>query len=200
MRQFVLWLTLLLIVSTAGAYDNLPSGTEVYIPKGTYGWGYLNQLQASRDAYRSGDDQKALQVLKKNIRQGTIEEFKKKTKATVIDDAGEYVSLKPVGYSMKIWFAKDNIVMKTTAAKPNIKAEQKFLNMKGKPIKIVTAKNRARLCPEPQCNEGKELLRLPTNSNVIAKEATAQVNNAIWYNVEYQGKNGWVSQFDTNVK
>lgn len=86
-----------------------PEGAEVIIPKGVYGWGYLNQLQKSRDAYRNGDNATVTQILSKNLRHGTIVMFSKKTKAKVVDDMGEYLALIPDGIGMKMYFVADNI-------------------------------------------------------------------------------------------
>ena len=67
-------------------------------------------------------------------------------------------------------------------------------------IKIVTPGNRARLCSEPDCGRGTELSRLPTNIILETKGSTrikSGYMEATWYNVMYEGKTGWVSEYDT---
>ena len=67
-------------------------------------------------------------------------------------------------------------------------------------IKIVTPGNRARLCSEPDCGRGTELSRLPTNIILETKGSTrikSGYMEATWYNVTYEGKTGWVSEYDT---
>ena len=67
-------------------------------------------------------------------------------------------------------------------------------------IKIVTPGNRARFCSEPDCGRGTEISRLPTNIILETKGSTrikSVYMEATWYNVTYEGKTGWVSEYDT---
>ena len=71
----------------------------------------------------------------------------------------------------------------------------------GNVIKIITLENRARLCPNIDCGEGQELLRLPTNTKLKVISSSKQrlpMWNVIWYKVTYKGKQGWVSEFNTD--
>ncbi len=68
-------------------------------------------------------------------------------------------------------------------------------------IRIVTLNNRARLCPKPNCGQGQEILRIPTNTKLEVQSKTfvnLRLWNVIWYEVIYKGKRGWVSEFDTD--
>ena len=68
-------------------------------------------------------------------------------------------------------------------------------------IKIVTLENKARLCPNIGCNQGQELLRLPTNTKLKVEMSSKQrlpMWDVIWYKVIYKGKEGWVSEFNTD--
>ena len=68
-------------------------------------------------------------------------------------------------------------------------------------IKIVTPDNRARLCPRPDCKQGEEIGRIPTNT-LLRVESSHTVSfpilDVIWFKVKYQGIEGWVSEFDTD--
>ncbi len=68
-------------------------------------------------------------------------------------------------------------------------------------ITILTAENRARLCPRPDCGQDRELLRIPTNTKlrILGTRTVSQpAFNVTWYKVKYQGKEGWISEFNTN--
>ncbi|MBW7996248.1 MAG: SH3 domain-containing protein [Candidatus Glassbacteria bacterium] len=68
-------------------------------------------------------------------------------------------------------------------------------------ITIVTVDNRARLCPQPNCGQGQELLRIPTGTKLEVQSKTTirlPAWNVIWYKVTYNGKTGWLSEFDTD--
>jgi len=68
-------------------------------------------------------------------------------------------------------------------------------------ITILTAENRARLCPRPNCGQGKELLRIPTNTQlrVLGSHTQRQPTfDVTWYKVKYQEKEGWVCEFNTD--
>ena len=68
-------------------------------------------------------------------------------------------------------------------------------------IRIVTLDNRTRLCPKPNCGQGQEILRIPTNTK-LEVQSKISINlgswNVVWYEVIYKGKKGWVSEFDTD--
>ena len=71
----------------------------------------------------------------------------------------------------------------------------------GDRITILTAENRARLCPRPDCGEGRELLRMPTNTKLRVLGSYTQhqpIFDVTWYKVKYQEKEGWVSEFNTD--
>ena len=68
-------------------------------------------------------------------------------------------------------------------------------------IKIVTVDNRARLCPKADCGQGKEILRIPTNTKLTVQDRIIihfPVWDVVWYKVTYNGKTGWVSECDTD--
>ena len=69
-------------------------------------------------------------------------------------------------------------------------------------ITVVTADNRARLCRTPACGDGEELARVPTGT-VLDVQAKRSVRlprwDVIWYQVSFKGKQGWVSEFETNL-
>ncbi len=68
-------------------------------------------------------------------------------------------------------------------------------------ITILTAENRARLCPRPNCGQGKELLRIPTNTQlrVLGSHTQRQPRfDVTWYKVTYQEQEGWVCEFATD--
>lgn len=71
----------------------------------------------------------------------------------------------------------------------------------GNVIKIITVENRARLCPKVDCAEGQELLRLPTNTELKVESSSKQrlpMWDVIWYKVTFKGKQGWISEFNTD--
>ena len=71
----------------------------------------------------------------------------------------------------------------------------------GEIIKIDTIKNRARLCPNIDCDEGQELLRIPTNTELKVESSSKSrlpLWDVIWYKVTYKNKQGWVSEFNTD--
>lgn len=68
-------------------------------------------------------------------------------------------------------------------------------------LKIVTTENRARLCPKLNCGQGQELLRIPKDTELKVESSSKHrmpVWDVIWYKVTYKGKQGWVSEFDTD--
>ena len=75
---------------------------------------------------------------------------------------------------------------------------------KGSVIKIDVPGNRARLCPNAWYCEECELLRLPTNTKLVVKSVLrvrytpSAPWDVIWYKVTYKGKEGWVSEFNTD--
>jgi len=71
----------------------------------------------------------------------------------------------------------------------------------GDVIRIVTPDNRARLCPKPNCAQGQERLRISTNMELKVESSSRYrmpLWDVVWYKVTYRGKQGWVSEFDTN--
>lgn len=69
-------------------------------------------------------------------------------------------------------------------------------------VEIVTADGRARLCPEPDCDEGGELRRLPTGIELQVEDvATVRLPrwSVLWYRVSFEGTTGWVSEFNTSA-
>ena len=68
-------------------------------------------------------------------------------------------------------------------------------------IKIVSLEDRAKLCPKPACGQDKEISRIKTNS-ILSVRASKTIKHGMmksrWYKVIYNGKTGWVSEF--NVK
>jgi len=75
-------------------------------------------------------------------------------------------------------------------------------NMQGEVV-ITAPGNRARLCPEPNCSEGEELIFIPTGTKIPFKSKVTVPRpmpywSVLWYEVEYKGKRGWVSELDTN--
>lgn len=69
-------------------------------------------------------------------------------------------------------------------------------------LTAVTLDDRARLCPKPDCEEGQELARLPTGV-VLEVQAERSIRlprwDVIWFQVSYEGRQGWVSEFETNL-
>lgn len=69
-------------------------------------------------------------------------------------------------------------------------------------LTVVTLDDRARLCPKPDCEEGQELIRLPTGV-VLEVEAQRWIRlprwDVIWFQVRYEGRRGWVSEFNTDL-
>jgi hypothetical protein len=69
-------------------------------------------------------------------------------------------------------------------------------------ITIVTPDDRARLCPQPDCGQKQELGRLPTGV-VLEIRAERRVRlpqwDVIWFQVSYEGRRGWVSEFETDL-
>ncbi len=69
----------------------------------------------------------------------------------------------------------------------------------GEQIKVTTRQDSARLCPAPDCGEGKHLARLPTGSlhAVLSCQITRlPALDVAWYKVEFNGLKGWVSELD----
>jgi hypothetical protein len=86
----------------------------------------------------------------------------------------------------------------------NVNAEPKMSAVAsvGDVIKIVTPNDRARLCQNPNCDQDQEILRIPTNTELKVESLIRHrmpLWDVVWYKVTYQGKRGWVSEFDTNV-
>ena len=69
-------------------------------------------------------------------------------------------------------------------------------------LTVVTLDDRARLCPKPDCEEGQELARLPTGL-VLNVQAEKSIHlprwEVIWFQVSYEGRRGWVSEFETDL-
>jgi len=71
----------------------------------------------------------------------------------------------------------------------------------GELITVVTPDNRARLCPVANCDDGAEIARIRTGSQLEVMETeivTLPLWAVVWYKVSYKTKIGWVSEFDTN--
>jgi hypothetical protein len=71
----------------------------------------------------------------------------------------------------------------------------------GDTIKIITPENRARLCPKPLCKQNQELLRIPSETKLKVEEVSNErlpMWDVVWYKISFKGKNGWVSEFDTD--
>lgn len=69
----------------------------------------------------------------------------------------------------------------------------------GEQFKVTAGQDRARLCPAPDCDDGSHLARLPTGSvhTVLSCRITKlPALDVAWYEVEFNGLNGWVSEFD----
>jgi hypothetical protein len=71
----------------------------------------------------------------------------------------------------------------------------------GDKIKIITPGTVARLCPAPSCGQNQHILRIPQGT-VLKVERTSVISSgiisAIWCEVSYNGKSGWVSIYDTD--
>jgi len=68
-------------------------------------------------------------------------------------------------------------------------------------ITITTQNNKARLCPEIDCAQNKEILRIPTNTKLKVLSTSKKrlpMWDVIWYEISYKNKKGWVSEFDTD--
>jgi len=71
-----------------------------------------------------------------------------------------------------------------------------------KTIKVITANNRARLCPSPGCGSNQEIARVATGTKLkVEGAATQSLPNwdVTWYKVKYKGKQGYVSEYDTEA-
>jgi len=69
-------------------------------------------------------------------------------------------------------------------------------------ITVVTEENRARLCPNPSCDVGKELQRIETGTTLTVLDATnveSGISTTIWFKVNVGENTGWVSEFDVEV-
>ena len=69
----------------------------------------------------------------------------------------------------------------------------------GEQFKVTANQDRARLCPAPDCVEGSHLAKLPTGSVHIVLSCQITKLPALdvaWYEVEFNGLKGWVSEFD----
>lgn len=69
-------------------------------------------------------------------------------------------------------------------------------------IEIITPNNRARLCPNPGCGQHEHLDRIPTGTKLLVESSSSLGMSkvyVIWYKVMYGGKQGWVSEFDTDA-
>lgn len=84
-----------------------------------------------------------------------------------------------------------------------LEAEQ-TTQARGEPrtLTVVTLDDRARLCPKPDCEEGRELARLPTGVVLeVQDERSIRLPrwDVIWFQVSYEERVGWVSEFETNL-
>lgn len=66
-------------------------------------------------------------------------------------------------------------------------------------VKVVAAEDRARICPQVNCGQDKELIRVPTNT-VLEVKGKKKIKNgfssATWYKVSFKGKTGWISEYN----
>ncbi|MCE5271966.1 hypothetical protein LLH00_11880 [bacterium] len=91
---------------------------------------------------------------------------------------------------------KKNTVDSTERTKPVVQN-----NIHADTITILTIDNRARLCPYAQCGQDEEILRILTGTKLKVEDfivIEGPMYNVIWYKVKYKGKEGWVSEFDTD--
>lgn len=67
---------------------------------------------------------------------------------------------------------------------------------------IVTPRDRARLCPVPNCGEGELVTRIPTGTTLQIMDRRAVPSGPMsvsWFEVHHSGSAGWVSEFDTDL-
>jgi hypothetical protein len=60
----------------------------------------------------------------------------------------------------------------------------------------------ARLCPETNCDEGAELLRIPAGESLVVQDKRVEGTpfiDVVWYQVSYNGKAGWISEYTTSA-
>ncbi len=71
----------------------------------------------------------------------------------------------------------------------------------GDTVTIVTPGVTARLCPEPMCGPGQHIMRVAEGTE-LEVEGTEDVKigsiHVKWFQVEVNGRTGWISIFDTN--
>lgn len=68
-------------------------------------------------------------------------------------------------------------------------------------LKIITTDDQARLCPNPLCKKDQELFRVPTNTELKIEEVSLErlpMWDIVWYKIAFNGKKGWISEFDTD--
>lgn len=93
----------------------------------------------------------------------------------------------------------------TPAEKLRLRAEEERaarLARAPETVKILTVDGRARLCPEPDCDQDGELGRLPTGLELPVEDvATVRLPrwSVLWYQVTFDGTTGWVSEFNTSA-
>lgn len=85
----------------------------------------------------------------------------------------------------------------------NIYAEDIMDKLKdGYEITILTPGTTARLCPRPMCGMNEHIARIPEDT-VLKVDYSAKLENSsrkpvVWCYVNYEGKSGWVSIYDTD--
>ncbi len=130
-----------------------------------------------------------------NIREGPSTRFPvvakviRGRKLTELSREGDWVKIALKARDDKVAWIHSSLV----SAEPRVRS--------GDWIRILTAKNRAQLCPRPNCGQEQELLRIPTNTmlRILGVRTVSQpAFNVTWYKVKYQGKKGWISEFNTN--
>lgn len=58
----------------------------------------------------------------------------------------------------------------------------------------------SRICPQPDCNQGQELARVPTETDLTIRDCRIVHQPAwdvAWYQVAFNGTRGWISEFET---
>ena len=87
----------------------------------------------------------------------------------------------------------------------NIYAEDIMDKLKdGYKITIMTTGTTAPLCPRPMCGMNEHIARIPEDT-VLKVDYSAKLEHGatkpvVWCYVNYEGKRGWVSVYDTDQK
>ena len=68
-------------------------------------------------------------------------------------------------------------------------------------VTIVTPGQKARLCPTPNCGWYQDIARIPEGTTLAVRGFYTVPSDGFlppveWYEVTYQGKQGWVSKID----